>query len=233
MKETLLLDQNSLENLKENQKKIVESLLLDKDQLKLLGKKSSEKNTNILQESECKNSNESNNLLRNESDITKDKIENFRENISHIFNSYNNEFEVPKLKDDKLSESNKTIKENLEENSDCEPYELCNTLSSKENNGEVSKLCSNKRNKNFMENLNKNYVNMNNENQRNSNDDTIYCLRESLEDKSNKCNNEKKSISRDSNFKDRHSKTFYKENKTEYFKSKFLKLSTYLLQHNF
>ena len=62
--------------------------------------------------------------------------------------------------------------------------------------------------------------NNNCENQKNNNDDTIYCLRESLEDKSNKCNNEKKSINKDTINQDRLSKIFYKENKTEYFLSK-------------
>jgi len=62
----------------------------------------------------------------------------------------------------------------------------------------------------------------------NNNDDTIYCLRESLEEKSNKKfirNHKNITIQNDANnssSNDKLTKTFFKENKTEYFKSKFL-----------
>lgn len=115
------------------------------------------------------------------------------------------------------------MKEKLDENSDCEPYELCNTVSSKEDFCEVSKLSLNMKNGNNLNILDKNIVNINGDNQRINNDDTIYCLRESLEDKSNKCNdNENNSLNKNINVIkiDRLSKTFYKDNKTEYFKSR-------------
>ncbi len=101
MKETLLFDQNSIENLNENQKKIIESVLSDRDLVKFLENKISHANAaNMPVEAESKNISENNNnLLKGESNITKDKIENFKENISYLFSSYNNELEVPKLEE--------------------------------------------------------------------------------------------------------------------------------------
>lgn len=97
MKESLLLDQNSMELLNDNQKKIIESLLSDRDLIKFLENKiSNAQLVNIEKDNKSKNILE-NNLLKIEQSITKDKIENFKENITHLFNSYNNDLEVPKL----------------------------------------------------------------------------------------------------------------------------------------